>query len=101
MNRAILMSNGKTRFYKLHVQKRIEANGSVSVHCESTLKPQLTHAGVPSKSDSGEIDLPWTRPLIMPKSKVKGKKYPDRLPVDRTAQIANRLRSKTKPSSPA
>ena len=90
-------------FYKLHVQKRIEANGSASVNSESTsgllATPQFVQARELLEDVSGEIDLPWTRALPKPKSKVKGKKQPDRLPVDRTAQVASRLGSKTKPNS--
>lgn len=90
----------KRDFYKLHVQKRIEANGSASVTSESTLGPlapaHLMRAEDPLKNISGEIDLPWTRPLIKTKSKVKGKKQRDRQPVDRTAKVRKRLESKTK-----
>jgi hypothetical protein len=88
----------KRNFYKLHVQKRIEAHGSASVNSESV----LGHPGLPNRKKTsdilqkvtGEIDLPWTRPLQIQKSKVKGKKHSDRLPVDRSAKI---LQLKAKP----
>ena len=76
---------------KLRVQKRIDDHGSASVSSEALLGCSVSSKIVKNedllKDVTGEIDLPWTRPLLIPKSKVKGKKFKDRTPIDRTARV--------------
>jgi hypothetical protein len=47
------------------------------------------------KNVTGEIELPWTRPLLIPQSKVKGKKHLHRAPVARSSQVVKNLELKT------
>jgi hypothetical protein len=79
---------------KLRVQKRIDDHGSASVSSEALLGSSMSSKIVKTedllKDVTGEIDLPWMRPLLIPTSKVKGKKFKDRTPVDRTARVAKK-----------
>jgi|HubBroStandDraft_4_1064222.scaffolds.fasta_scaffold202892_1 hypothetical protein len=84
---------------KLRVQKRINDHGSASVSSEEFLG-LLCHRRSSKTNDllknvTGEIELPWTRPLLIPKSKVKGKKHLHRAPVDRSSQVVKNLELKT------
>lgn len=80
---------------KLRIQKRIDDHGSASASAEVLLGRSVSSKIVKTedllKDVTGEIDLPWTRPLLIPKSKVKGKKFKDRTPIDRTARVAKNL----------
>jgi hypothetical protein len=84
---------------KLRVQKRINDHGSASVSSEGFLGPSASSKIIKTndllKNVTGEIELPWTRPLLIPKSKVKGKKHLHRAPVDRSSQVVKNLELKT------